>query len=312
MKAAMKAGRSVCAFIGFVFLISVALVCATVLAEELSDYVRGGMRLAVSAIIPSVFPFKILADFITASIDFSTMPHLSSLFERSFHISRRALAPFIIGTLAGFPVGAKMASELYKSGAISKEDAEACIAISSSPSLAFVVSGVGAAMWGNVGYGVLLYLSVVSASVFFGLISRKKALVSDVSRDRISKFTLLRSVEKATESSLGIIGVISIFSVFSGLILELPASENFAHFILPFFEVGGACAYLAKAALPDFTLLVLTAFSLGFSGLSVHLQIRGAISGTDLSYRRFFIAKALQGALSAAIMSTLLLLANRC
>jgi hypothetical protein len=149
--------RSASALLFSCFLILVCLF-STLLSDELARHVKDGMRLAALVIIPSVFPFMIISDLIACVVDFSAMRRLGRIFERIFSISSAALGPALVGMIAGFPIGARMASEVYRKGAISRRDAETVAAISSTPSLAFTVSGVGSAMLGDVGLGAILYL----------------------------------------------------------------------------------------------------------------------------------------------------------
>jgi hypothetical protein len=271
---------------------------STLLSDELARHVKDGMRLAALVIIPSVFPFMIISDLIACVVDFSAMRRLGRIFERIFSINSAALGPALVGMIAGFPIGARMASELYRKGAISLRDAETVAAISSTPSLAFTVSGVGSAMLGDVGLGVILYLSVILSAVITGAFVRGDAAQSAAYSPSLCHFDLLTSVESATRSSLGIIGVVTAFSVVSGLVRDLFGAA--AAFILPFLELGGAASFIASASIDGRLRMALLGFALGFSGLSVHLQIRGALADTDIGYKRFFLMKLAEGVLTAA------------
>ncbi len=303
----------------FVTLTALLLVTATSLADELSELTLYGMRLAVEVVIPSVFPFMITADLISATVDFSRLGGLSLLFERVFHIDRRLLGSVAVGSIAGFPIGARMAAELYRQGAVSREDAEAAATLSSNPSLAFVISGVGAASYGSAALGAVMYLSVLSAAGTVGVLTRKKSAEGGgcggiggyggggaEGRGVAASFDLMRSIERATLGSVGMIGVITLFSVISGLVRRLPLGELIAPAIVPLLELGGAVSYLAYSGLPRATALLMTAFALGFSGLSVHLQVRGALDGTGIGYARFLGSKILVGLLSAAYLAPFL------
>lgn len=273
---------------------------ATLLAEELATEVKGGLRLAVGAIIPALFPFMILADIIS-SIEPTKSRGSPRLLERAFGIGSTSARAFIIGCIAGAPITAAMLSRSLDEGIISEKEAERTLAISSSPSLAFAVSGVGAAMWRDVGIGVALYLSVIAASVIYGIITRGCCHKAAEKSAPPMHFDLMASIEKATFSSLRIVGVVTAFSVISGMVRRLFAME-IAPLVIPLLEVGNAASYLSECALPQSVTLPLTAFALGFSGISVHLQVRGAIGG-KMRYSQFLFAKFLIGLVSAAIFS---------
>lgn len=286
----------------FVCLLLTCIFSAVFLADELSAAVKKGLRLAIGAIIPSLFPFMILADLAA-----SCAPTESSAFGRFIgkllRIDTAALGAFVIGNLSGAPVGAAMISSLRVDGGMSREEAEHALAISSGPSLAFTVSGVGAAMWGDAILGVLLYLSVMLASLIYALTSRGASATHINGSTTPKKFELIKSVESATFASLRVTGIVTAFTVLTHLTQRLEFTALASPLIIPLLELGSASSYLSECILPKTTALILTAFSLGFSGFSIHLQVRSATADTDMRYSRFLVAKAVIGVLSAAIFS---------
>ena len=279
------------------FLLAAVFLSATLLSEELAQGVKGGLRLAVGSILPSLFPFMILADLITSLGSKETGGMVRPL-ERLFGIGTAAARAFLVGSIAGAPIAASMLARARDDGAVSNEEVARVLAISSSPSLAFAVSGVGAAMWGDVRLGLLLFFSVILASFLYGILTRRSA--DQESAPEVSpSFSLIASIERATFSSLRIVGVVTAFSVLSGLVARF---SSVAPLVIPLLEVGNAASYLSECELPRATALALTAFALGFSGISVHLQVRGAI-GEGMRYLRFLRDKFIIGILSAAIFS---------
>ncbi len=292
--------------LAFVCLLLACLLSAVFLADELSSAVKSGLELAIGAIVPSLFPFMILAD-LTAAYTPKDTGSVGRAFEKLLRIDAAALGAFVIGNLSGAPVGAAMLSSLRINGGMSRDEAERAIAISSGPSLAFTVSGVGAAMWGDAILGALLYLSVMLASLIYALTSRGVPPTHINGRTVPKKFELIKSIESATFTSLRVTGVITAFTVLTYLVQRLEFTESASALIIPLLELGGAASYLSECALPNAASLILTAFSLGFSGFSIHLQVRSAIADTDIRYSRFLLAKLIIGVLSAAIFSLILL-----
>ena len=299
----MKAiGRTVgiAKLLTFPLLLLIMLIGSTSLSSELSELVREGMRLSVGAIIPSVFPFIILADLIVTSSESAGARLPTRPIEHLFGISPTSSIAFLVGSIAGAPIAAVMLSRALKDGQISYDEAERTLAISSSPSLAFAVSGIGAAMWSDVRIGVLLYLSVILASIIYAALTRKSRSLCTSDRPLgYSRFDIMSSIEKATFTSLRIVGVVTAFSVISGLVAHISAIAPFAISLL---EVGNAASYLSECALPRSVALTMTAFALGFSGISIHLQVMGAVGG-EIRYSRFLFSKILIGLGAAAIFS---------
>ena len=231
----------------FFSLLLLCLLSAVLLADELSSAVISGLRLAVGAIIPSLFPFMILADLATACAP-SDSGALGKAFEKLFRINGSTLGAFIIGNLSGAPVGANMISSLRISGEISRDDAERALAISSGPSLAFTVSGVGAAMWGDAILGALLYLSVILASLIYALTSRGASTTYTMGHVEHRRFEFIKSIEHATFSSLRVTGIITAFTIVTNLISRLGFSAWASALIIPLLELGGAASYLSSSS----------------------------------------------------------------
>lgn len=267
--------------------------------EELSNAILLGIKLSASSIIPGLFPFFVISDYLSCNIESITSGRLSLLFEKIFGLPRVGFASFILGSVCGFPLGIRSASELYENGKITKEECERLSVISNNPSLAFCVSVVGGGMLGDPLLGFVLYLSVLSSSIFLGLVLRKKRdniMFSDV----ISKqtFNLSGSIKNAGTSSIVVSSFIIFFSGVVGIEKKLIKNKFLSLAVTSVFEIGNAANEIAHSQIDDRIKLVLLGFSLGFSGLSVFFQSL-SFCPPEFSKFRILFFKALQGILSS-------------
>ena len=306
MMAAVKSRRESLWLFALFFCYALAMLLATAGSRTVAESARGGMRLAVEIILPSVLPFMIFSEIVVAVIDFSQLRRTGGLFGRAFGLSASALGAIVIGTLAGFPIGARMVADAYRSSALSRDEAERAVVIASTPSLAFTVSGVGGGMLGDTRMGLALYFSVVAASLLYGFLTRRGSVPTVAEGRKKQRLDLSRSISSAATACLGIIVTVTLFSVVTGLLCEVAGESTLLSLILPFIEVSTACSRLC--GIGGGLSLILVAFALGFSGLSVHLQIRSALADTDLGYSRFLRGKLVIGLLAAAIFSILQML----
>lgn len=277
--------------------------------KELESAVFSGMSLAALRIIPTIFPFMILSDFWISVAEIKNDSAPSSLFEKVFKINGSAIIPFLTGIICGFPLGVKTAVDLHKQGAISKDELERLAPIINLPSLAFVISGVGAGLYGNILIGILLYISVLLSSIIIGfLLSFKKQKSKNSPVISRQSFDLVRSVKDAGFSSLAIASYIIFFSGVIGLASALMQNRCIVTLLSAFFEVGNSTSMVVKSGLfsPAFS-FSLTAFALGFSGLSVHLQ-SFSFMPSDISKKRYLFVKLLVGILSAVLILPLSLI----
>jgi sporulation integral membrane protein YlbJ len=242
---------------------------------------------------------------------------LSRLFAKPmrwlFGVGEAGAAAYILGLVCGFPIGAKTAVSLYDQGSITKRELERLMTFCNNPGSAFVISAVGVALLGNKRVGVALYLSVILSSLTVGIVGKyflgyKKENTPRESimipRDFNVKI-VTDAVQSSAISMLTVCAYVVFFSALVGCVgallnrLELPPEISAC--VFGFFElssgVGEAAALENRVGS-----VLLCALFVGWSGLSVALQIISVSAGRDISFRPFFIAKAAQGILCAAIM----------
>jgi len=232
-----------------------------------------GLKLSALTIIPAIFPFFILSDFLLCFYE-PKNNIFSRAFERMLGISSSGFKAYIIGVMCGFPLGAKCAAELYSKNKISLSECERLCAIASSPSLAFVISGIGLGLRGSLRDGILMYFCVIISSIFTGMILKKAKEKSQNSAEIAEQnFALTESIKRSAYSSLSISAYIALFSSLLFLIDSLIKNDTLLLFISSFLEVGNASVLISKSSLlsPQFS-FSLTAFALSFSGISVFMQ----------------------------------------
>ena len=284
------------------------LLFSLLISKDIATYVNEALKLCANTVIASVFPFLILTDLISHTAGFQQIKFLRTCFERIFKINGYAINAFIIGITCGFPIGVKVASELYKNKKISKEECQRLIGFSNNTGPAFIIAGIGMGMRASIKDGVILYLSMILSALLVGLIfgrgkSYQKSLVeySDESYDFSS------SVRSAAINTLIVCGFVVLFSVICGTLSDLFKNNIFFSFLVPFIEVTNAASMLAKSSfLPSFITLLLTSFAISFSGISVHLQASSFLSETNISMKKYYIMKLLQGFFS--IIFTLIII----
>ena len=116
---------------------SLTLLIATVMigicfSGEMSEYILDGMDLAVRSVIPSSFPFMIISDFYICYGSPEQLGILGNLLCKLIGIEPYMLGAFICGNIGGFPIGAKMAADLYSDINTDKNELERLIPLSSN------------------------------------------------------------------------------------------------------------------------------------------------------------------------------------
>ncbi|MBQ8320783.1 MAG: hypothetical protein IJX92_00270 [Clostridia bacterium] len=272
-----------------------------VYASEIKDSVLSGARIAFLTVVPTLFPFMIVSDI------FAALPQKSSgaiprSFGRLFCGASSALNIFILGSVCGFPLGVKCASEKYKTKEISKEECEELIGFVNNPSLAFVISGVGLGMMGSIRIGVFLYSAVIISSLAVAaMFCRKVQKAKNINDFLEQKFDLALSIKNSALQCINISAYIIFFSTLLGLIKSVSRNAKFTELISPLLEIGNAVSLLVNSGhFSDKMSFILLGFALGFSGFSVHLQAFSLLP-KEISKRKYIIMKITQGIICALI-----------
>ena len=284
-----------------------------VLSGEVSEYVKEGMRLAIECVIPSSFPFMIICDLYLYFGRPENLKALGWIFTNLFGLPISGLSAFICGNIGGFPIGAKMVADIYSAGAISREDAERLLPISSNPSCAFVVGGVGLGIYKDAHIGIMLLTSLWISTLLCGIVTRNKYnKIHFKDHNYKQNYNFVNSVKNTGVSLISIISFISLFSVINGIIKRHVKYAPLSYILSSFLEVTNAVKRFSL--FPEkmhFVALVLSAFSLGFGGLSVAMQSSVFTSESGLKMNKYYIIKLLEGILSSSVFTILYIIEKR-
>ncbi len=286
------------------------ILCSSDVAIE---YMKKGLVLCSATVIPSLFPFMVISELIVSSgIGISVSRLVRRPMKAVFGVGEAGAAAFLLGTVCGFPIGAATAASMHDKGIISKDELEHFLIFCNNPGSAFVISAVGASLFGSKKLGLLLYVSVILSSVIVGATGRlflpksKKSnatvILSTPSRDITSRIT--DAIRSSATSMLTVCAYVLFFSALVGcmgaVLQRFSLPEEIRAIIFGFFELSSG-AKAASGASEPIAAVVLCALFLGWSGLSVHLQIMSVCSGRGISFKPYIIAKAAQGFISAAL-----------
>lgn len=291
-----------------IILLAIALLFGLYLSGESAEYVKSGMELAVKSVLPSSFTFMILSDFYTHYGRPEDIPFLKDLFVRAFGLPEISLRAFICGNVGGFPIGAKITADLYREGSIDKTSAQRLVALSSNPSIAFIMGGVGLGMFESFKIGAVLVSAVYLSSLICGVILKPKFIFSNISTNNTEQnYSFINSVKSAGVNSIGIISFITLFSVIVGLIKKHVKNASVLYLITAFLEVTNSVELFSSSSINSLLVKVsCCAFSLGFGGICVMTQASAFAANEHLSMKPYILIKLTQGVISALIAATLI------
>ena len=211
-----------------------------------------------------------------------------------------------------------MATMKIKNGKISKNDCESIIALSNIPSLAFMTGFIGIGSFNNSTVGWILWFCAVLSTFILGLINKlffkndsigvKSKAINVNTKKKLSKI-VINSIAHSAQAMLIICACVVFFSVLISVLsiyfdmLSIPNSvQNLLTGMLEITKGITSCAEIESIH----NRALSCAFLVGWSGLCVHFQVIALTEDTDVSLKKYFIYKGLQGII--VFLLTLLIL----
>ena len=306
--------------ISFCLMSAFCLVLVLRNADAAVDYMGRGLTLCATTVIPSLFPFMVISELLVASGAGEALGRLfSRVMKWIFGLSGGGASALFLGSVCGFPVGARTAVSLYDRNVISKSECEHLLTFVSNPSSAFLITAVGVSLFGNRKLGMILYAVVLGSGFLVGFLARfflrrrdepveHPHFPSGLHVGGVQTFT--KAVTSSADGMMTVCAFVIFFSALTGVMgsvlhPETAVGEVLYTCLCGFLEMTGGIS-LASALQEGGMGMILTAAFAGWSGISVHCQIMTLCGGRGLSFRPYFIAKAVQGVLCGRIMAVLL------
>ena len=278
-------------------LFAAALLC---FPAEAADAARQALALCLQTVLPSLFPFFVLSSLLIASGAAEELSRALEPFMRPlFRLGGAGAGALALGLAGGYPAGARTAAELYREGALSKEEAERLLAFCNNSGPGFILGVCGGAVLRDARAGVYLYLVHVASAVLTGAVLRPRRAERSARRRRGAQAKPLAAafpaaVRESFAAAWSVCGFVVIFAVAARFVTRLLPGGAL---LVGFLELTNGVLALS-AGRGGF---VLCAVFLGWGSLSVHAQTLSVLDGTGLSARRYFLGKALQAAVSVPI-----------
>ena len=250
-----------------------------------------GLILWASVVLPSLLPFIFFTKLLTEFGAFKSFK--SPAFEKLYNVPSIALYAFIVSIMSGYPVGAKVVSDLYENRSITKEEAFRITTFTSNSGPMFIIGSVGVGMLLSRACGYIMLVSHILGALLNGLIYRnhkeKIFEAQNVVYLEIKKpQNLLADVMWNTVSSCLLVGGyiavffvigellynLKIFAPISMLLEKFGVSQSITNAVLyGLLEMTRGCQALASVAELSLTLKTVLATGLiTFGGISTMLQ----------------------------------------
>lgn len=292
----------------FLLLIAFSLILA--FGKGYSKLVLDGLSLYLACVVPSLFPYFFITSILSSIQITSKIANKLSFFtKRFFNVGGAVGYAFFMSLISGYPVGAKIVSDLKEKGLISDSESVRASALCSTSSPMFLINSVGALMFNNLKFGVILFLCHVLSAIIVGVIfsfyhkNEKPLSLPFINGQKVDN-VLYESAYSSVISILVVGAIITIFYLTTNVLFSLgvltPIINLFSLILgnktlakgLTFglFECTQGLKVLSTFSC-HFLCLPLSAFICGFGGLSVLMQSLAYLKKAKIKTTPFILAK---------------------
>lgn len=220
-----------------------------------------GLLICGNVIIPSMFPFMVISLIIAKSDILYNIP-----FPKKYIKYKLPIFIFILSSIGGYPIGAKIICNEFTSGKLTEKCSESLLlsCINAGPS--FVILTVGCGILNSQKAGILLYISHILSSAIIFLITHKNVKSNNYDKFENSQTVSEIFVNSVYDASFGTVNICG-YLLISSAILSLVTTEN--TIIKLIFK---STLEIGNAILSTENIYILSAI-LGFGSFSVIFQI---------------------------------------
>lgn len=293
--------------------------------QESLDASREGMKLWLNTLLPTLLPFLILTGFLihTDGIEKILSP-FSGLWKTFLGLSPVGAYVFLLGMLCGYPMGAKLASDLFSHGKIDRREAEYLLTFTNQASPAFLITYLNHLCLEQQVSIQEIFLIMISANaicmvVFRFLVFRNRTVTKaekipgalsqthenpkkETSTTRSPGTIIDVSIMNGFETITRLGGYILLFSLISACIRHYwKWSPAICSLILGSLEITTGLYQLSLSGLPFEIRYPVSMALTAFGGFCILAQTR-SVTDKHLSFCTYLGAKCLNGAITGMLV----------
>ena len=249
-----------------------------------------------------------------------------------FNVPGEGIFPFLMGLISGYPIGARIVSNLKRDGILNNIECERLMSFTNNSSPLFILGTVGISMFSSMRIGIILLISHIVSCILVGFcfrwwkIRKEKKLYNDFrnfEQNKTLSFSNLgevlgKAISNSINSVLMVGGFIVLFSVVCSMLKESRILDFFNLLFAPVFKIIGIKGNVLNSifigiieltnGLKDLSLInysdfyiCIASFLLGFGGISIMLQVLSICSKEQISIKPYLIGKMMQACFSVLI-----------
>ncbi len=299
-------------------LVGIALSILLIFPKECRDGATNGVYLCIQVLIPSLFPFMVLAGFCVQSGILSKTPKvLRYVSQTLFCLPKETLPCILLSLIGGYPIGAKCVKELFDNGIITEAEAKRMSLFCVASGSGFLVTYLGTVMMGSTEIGYVFLVSQILGVIIIGILSQgvkfKKSENTHIKKTNSIKGNvnmtdaLINGVHGGIVSCANMCAMVVLFGSVCEVFVTLLDNHNKIMWLTALIEITNGTKILTGLSASP----VLISALCGFSGLCVHFQIFSILGTLKVPKILFYVYRILQGLITGGITFVILKLFPR-
>lgn len=296
-------------------LVGVLLVLAVLLFYPtiVNDGSKEGLMLWFTVVLPALLPFMVFSGVMMRMGVTGVIGRLIYPFaHRVLKLTENGCYVLTVGWLSGYPLGAKTAAALYQSGDISRQEAQYLLVFCNNASPMFLLEYIGVYCLGlekPLYLLMVVYLSAIVNAFFYkkcyGYYQETENVIK-YHRPPNKKCSIMTALDESILDSFVTVtkvgGYIILFSIMAQFLEKaLPCHQSIKLLGLGIIEITTGGEYLKSYEALAWQKWILAAAFAAFGGLSSVAQTFSVLHETDLSMKKYLIAKVWHSLLAALI-----------
>lgn len=323
-------------FFRYKHLFFILLVCLFMLALVLNPSVYmqsclNGLNIWGMSVLPALFPFFFFSGILTRLHALDLIgAKLSRFMQKIFHTPGSSGVIYLLSIVSGYPVGAKVTSDLYSAGKLTTDEVVRINSFASTSGPLFIIGAVGVGMFSSHTLGVILLISHLLGALANGLLYRNYHYAPTRPVRTQSTSTVNDTISATMYDSIISILIVGGYIVIANIIIDMLFNVGILDFlslvlgkIAEFFgapgsigtgissgivEITRGCKELSSIPLDPRIVAPLACAIISWGGLSIHFQALTFLSKCHISASFYMLQKFTQSLLSAGICALLCLI----
>ena len=317
------------------FIIIIIIVIIILNPKNIVKAAITGVDIWFYTVLPALLPFFILSE-ITIKLGIVNFigSLLSPIMRPLFNVPGEGAFVFAMSITSGYPVGAKLISNLRLENKISSTEAQRLASFCSTSGPLFMIGAVAVGMFNSESLGLLIIVSHYIGAIAVGLIFRfykhnnlsnynnKKKLnnIKSSFNNLISEKNFGLLLSQSVQDGMQTILIVGGFIIFYSVIIEtidmlgiISIVSNILNvfninldpiilkgLIFGLIEITNGCKILSESNFQySIYTISLVTFLIGWSGFSIHSQTVSFFSKTDIKSNIYILGKLFHGIISS-------------